>query len=372
MSEADILVVEDERIVAEDIKDTLKDIGYSVVDVVDSGEKAVSIARDTHPDLVLMDIVLKEDMDGVEAADKIRDEMDIPVIYLTAYSDDKKLKRAKVTQPFAYIIKPFRRRELHSNIEMALYKHDMEVKLRKSEKKYRTIFETTGTAMVILDEEGRIQMANEEAEELSGYSKDELKGMNMDEFVVPEDSEKMKRYHKLRRRDPESVSKYYNFTLVNRFGDTKEIFVNIDLLPETKKSVASLLDITEYIDAYQALRESQESFRVIFECCPIPLAILDTEGNFTDINEGFKQALGYYEDELLDKEFSSVVHPDNRRDGQDMISSIIDEGTNEESKKLKMMKERDDVEEMDVIAKAVPDEDGSLIQIIVMMEDWTE
>ncbi len=369
MTEADILVVEDERIVAEDIKETLEDIGYSVVDIVSSGEEAVKKSNESRPDLVLMDIVLTGEMDGVEAAEKIRSEEDIPVIYLTAYSDDEKLKRAKVTEPFGYIIKPFRRRELHSNIEMALYKHEMEKKLKQSERRYRTIFESTGTAMVILDGDRKIRMANEKAEELTGYSKEELEGMKWSEFVVPEDAKRMRQYHKLRRRDPESVPKYYNFTLINRFGDTKEIFLTIDLIPETDRSVASLIDITEYIDAYQALRESQESFRVIFENCPTPLAILDPDGTFNDLNEAFTRSLGYFEEDLLSEDFTSVIHQDDAEQGRDMVKRIIDRESDEEREELKLVMSEKEEKKMRVTVKNIPDEKGSLIQMIVILED---
>ena len=128
MSNSQILVVEDEGIIAKDIKNTLGLLGYFVVAVASSGEEAIEKAIETHPDLVLMDIVLEGDMDGVEAAEQIRDRFDIPVVYLTAYSDDKTLQRAKITEPYGYILKPFQERELYTTIEMALYKHKIERK----------------------------------------------------------------------------------------------------------------------------------------------------------------------------------------------------------------------------------------------------
>ncbi len=125
-----ILIVEDELIVAEDIADTLKSLGYSVVDIVPSGEKAIEAASQTQPDLVLMDIMLPGKIDGVEAAEEIRRECDIPVVYLTAYADEKTVERATVTEPFGYLIKPFEEKELRTTIEIALRRHQVEQNIK--------------------------------------------------------------------------------------------------------------------------------------------------------------------------------------------------------------------------------------------------
>lgn len=125
-AEGRILVVEDEHIVAMGIKKMLKNLGYIVTGVASSGKDAISKAESTFPDVVLMDIMLKGDMDGVEAAKEIRERFDVPVVYLTAYSDSKILERAKKTEPFGYIVKPFDEKDLHSSIEVALHKHRKE------------------------------------------------------------------------------------------------------------------------------------------------------------------------------------------------------------------------------------------------------
>ena len=125
-AEGRILVVEDEHIVAMGIKKMLKSLGYTVTGVASSGEDAISKAESTFPDVVLMDIMLKGDIDGVEAAGKIKERFDIPVVYLTAYSDNNILERAKRTEPFGYIIKPFDEKDLYSNIEVALHKYRKE------------------------------------------------------------------------------------------------------------------------------------------------------------------------------------------------------------------------------------------------------
>ena len=133
MNRKQILVVEDERIVAADIKLSVQRLGYDVCGIAFSGEEATKKAEEMKPDLVLMDIVLEGEMDGIEAASAIRSRFAIPVVYLTAYADKKTLERAKITEPFGYIIKPFEERELNSIIEIALYKHTMDKKLKKTQ-----------------------------------------------------------------------------------------------------------------------------------------------------------------------------------------------------------------------------------------------
>ncbi|WP_292374234.1 response regulator [Methanosarcina sp. UBA411] len=134
-AEGRILVVEDEHIVAMGIKKMLKSLGYTVTGIASSGEDAISKAESTFPDVVLMDIMLKGDMDGVEAAMGIKEMFNIPVVYLTAYSDSKILERAKRTEPFGYIIKPFDEKDLYSSIEVALqrYRKEKSESLRENE-----------------------------------------------------------------------------------------------------------------------------------------------------------------------------------------------------------------------------------------------
>src|SRR5947207_10744136 len=133
MRNAQILVVEDESIIAKGIQSDLQGLGYDVPVIASSGEEALEKAAETYPDLVLMDIVLKGDLDGIETSRRMRDQFNIPVVYLSAYRDDQTLERAKITEPFGYLLKPYEERELHTTIEMALYKHRMERQLQMAE-----------------------------------------------------------------------------------------------------------------------------------------------------------------------------------------------------------------------------------------------
>lgn len=136
MSKASILIVEDEQIVSMDIKNSLEILGYGIAGQANHGEDAVKKAGELHPDLILMDIGLKGQMDGIEAATQIRVRFDLPVIFLTAYADQSTLERARNAEPYGYILKPFENHQLIIAIELAVYKHGMEKKLRESEERY--------------------------------------------------------------------------------------------------------------------------------------------------------------------------------------------------------------------------------------------
>lgn len=136
MAKTTVLVVEDEIIIAKDIQMSLRKLGYSVPETVPTGEEAVRAAQEYKPDIVLMDIMLKGAMSGIEAAEKIKSLLGIPVIYLTAYSDESTLSKAKITEPYGYIIKPYKEIDLHTTIEMALYKHSKQVELVKERDMY--------------------------------------------------------------------------------------------------------------------------------------------------------------------------------------------------------------------------------------------
>jgi len=191
MNEKQIMVVEDERIVADDIKMSLQRLGYAVCATVVSGEEAIKKAGEAHPDLVLMDIVLEGEMDGIEAAGIIRSRFDIPLVYLTAYADDKTLERAKITEPFGYILKPFEDRDVHSTIEMAFYKHKMGARLKESEEKYRTITENVnvGIHRATPDLKGSFIEANPAIIKMFGYkNREEFLAANIvDLYQNPED-----------------------------------------------------------------------------------------------------------------------------------------------------------------------------------------
>jgi DNA-binding LytR/AlgR family response regulator len=131
MEKLNIFIVEDESIVAKDIQNSLTKLGYNVVGLANNGKDAIEKIEELAPDLVLMDIMIKGNLTGIDVSEKVKEKLNIPVIFLTAYADEGTLSRAKITEPYGYILKPFKEIDLHSTIEMAVYKHQKDAALLK-------------------------------------------------------------------------------------------------------------------------------------------------------------------------------------------------------------------------------------------------
>jgi len=176
MEKIRILIVEDEGLIARDVEDMVRNAGYEVCAVVGTGEEAVEKSESTRPDLILMDIILRGTMDGVEAAEKIRERFNIPVIYLTAHTDENTLQRAKLTEPLGYTLKPVEQKELMTVMEMALYKHQMEIKLKERQSWLSTILQSIGEGVIATERSGHITFMNQVAEKLTGWNESDSIG----------------------------------------------------------------------------------------------------------------------------------------------------------------------------------------------------
>jgi PAS domain S-box-containing protein len=195
MEKANIIIVEDESIVAMDIKYRLELMGYLVVATVSTGEEAVNKIMELAPDLVLMDVVLKGQMDGIAVAEAIRQFFDVPVIYLTAYGDDKTLERAKITEPYGYILKPFDGRELYTTIEMALYKSKMQKELKTSEEKYRRLVNTLPNVVFKGYADWTVDFFDDKIEAVTGYAREDFNSRRLkwSDVIAEEDLETAKK-----------------------------------------------------------------------------------------------------------------------------------------------------------------------------------
>jgi len=179
MVSKNIMIVEDERIVALDIKSSLESLGHTVTAIVASGEAALKKVVENQPDLVLMDIQLQGDMDGVKTAEQIRENFNVPVIYLTANADNNTLQRAKLTEPFGYILKPFEEKELNISIEMAIYKHQKESQVKASEQWFARTLKSIGDAAIAVDNNNLLVFINTSAEALTGWKQEDAIGKNL-------------------------------------------------------------------------------------------------------------------------------------------------------------------------------------------------
>jgi two-component system, cell cycle sensor histidine kinase and response regulator CckA len=180
VARARVLVVEDEALIAEELRERLTRLGHSVIDIVDSGDRAIQSAAEHQPDLVLMDIRLRGLMDGVQATQTIRRRVRIPVVFLTAHSDRETVRRAMGTEPYGYVLKPFSERELSIAVEIALSRHRLERLLFESERRYMATLASIGDGVIATDAGGHVTFMNPVAEALTKWTLDRARGMTID------------------------------------------------------------------------------------------------------------------------------------------------------------------------------------------------
>ena len=180
MTNQRILIAEDDGIIAARLQQVLVRLGYAVPVVVATGEEAVRQAAETQPDLVLMDIRLAGAIDGIEAGGQIRTRLGIPLVYLTAFLDDNLLQRAKRTEPYGYLVKPIQDRELHATIEVALYKHRVDLQLRESEERYHAVVSQAVEGIALFEAEtGHLLEANGAFQSMLGYTAQEIPALTI-------------------------------------------------------------------------------------------------------------------------------------------------------------------------------------------------
>lgn len=185
MAGRQIFIVEDEKIVAEDLKRMLERMGYEIVGSAGNGETALKEIEATKPHLVLMDIRIQGSLDGIDVAEHVFAQFNIPVIYLTAYADDVTVDRAKSTLASGYIMKPFEEKGLKTTIELALYRQSMDKMLKSAEEWHGGILENLGVAVMAVDANGNISYMNKKAETVTGHFLDKVLGKPLEDVLPP-------------------------------------------------------------------------------------------------------------------------------------------------------------------------------------------
>lgn len=306
-----ILIVEDENIVAKDLQKRLMNLGYDIVGIVSTGEEAIKKAIATLPDLVLMDVRLKGEMDGIETASALRFQYGIAVVFLSAYADNDTLKRASKTEPFGYILKPFEERELHTTIEMALYRRELERRFKENETWYGTTLRSIGEAVISTDTLGTIKFMNTAAENLTGWKMSEVLGEDL--LKVFRTVEKTIKPHftnqieQILKNKITAVLKNHA-TLVSREG--KEIPIDESASPikdELGNTVGVVLvfqDVSDRKRVQEALKTSQEYAQNIINSSLDMIIAVDKNLNIIEFNKEAEDTFGYTRNELLGKHVS--------------------------------------------------------------------
>jgi diguanylate cyclase (GGDEF)-like protein/PAS domain S-box-containing protein len=326
MSEASLLVVEDEAIVALDLSMQLQEMGYRVVGTAESGERALQLAHAHRPNLVLMDVMLKGPMDGIEAARQIGRGLQVPVVFLTSYSDADTVRRAAQTAPYGYLTKPFQAKELRAIIEVALSKAAIERQLRDSERWFASALRCVGDGVIVTEPDGRVRFLNPAAEALTGWTLDQASGLPVDQVMgsaaAAGGSLAMRALGEGRVQGIEHAQ-----ALTRRDGAALRVDVSAapvqDEAGERLGAVVALRDASARLAQEERLRASEERFRSAFDFAPLGMALVSLEGHFIQVNDALCRFLGYSADELLALSHDELGYPGELEQERAVLNELL-------------------------------------------------
>ncbi|OPY90235.1 MAG: putative diguanylate cyclase YegE [Syntrophus sp. PtaU1.Bin208] len=259
------------------------------------------------------------------------------------------------------------------NIVNAIERKRTEEALRKSEDQYRTIFENTGTPLLIFEKDTTICLVNAEFERAFHYSRDEVEGrMSWMDITLPEDLEWLKRYHYARRVDPGASPRNYELRVVDRFGHIHESYITIAMIPGTKRSIASVLDITPLKAVENALRESEAHYRTLFEHTGVAIVHVNPQGNWLRANENFLKFIGYTWEELEKINARDVTHPDYIEQTAVLIEKQINGEIDRFSQEKYYVRKDGVLRWGEMRSTPIRDERGRLLSAVVAIIDRTQ
>ncbi|TAN61834.1 MAG: EAL domain-containing protein, partial [Magnetospirillum sp.] len=322
-----VMVVEDERIVALHLRRQLLRLGYDVVFIASSGTQVLRQVEDLRPDVILMDIHIEGEMDGIETVAQLPVDCQIPVIYLTAYSEEAVLVRARATKPFGFLLKPFSERELHATIQMALERRKVEVALRDSEEHLTLALDAAGMGAWEVDAETHRIVRAGRVEQVFGC-RDEGVSWSWDRFLdhVLEGDRLLlaKVYDRLLT---ENAACQVEFRGVRKDGRIRWFRVQGKSIPAQAERPHRIIGVMQDITEDKAAEERQRQALTVFESTRDGLLILDTDFQVVTVNPGYCDITGYAEKELLGRR-PSLLAPEAQADGfhAELIAMLADSG----------------------------------------------
>lgn len=316
-----ILIVEDDKIIALIIETKLTALGYVICGNVSKGEEAIHLITQETPDLILMDIKLKGTLDGIETAEEIRKQHDLPIIYLTGNTGDEIVERAKQTQPFGYIVKPFNTSELEAVIQITLYRHRIENELKVKEERYRRLFEHSNDAVFIHSLSGDILEVNKKSCLMLGYEREDFFKLKMIDLFPDENKKTLSTAFKQIRKKG-----YHHFELIMKRKD--DTLLNVDMnssvIDRTSQHVQAIVrDISERKKAEHALRESEEQYRTLADCSMDHIYIMNLDGQFIQSNGHISLHQTFPDDDIVGHHFQEFYSPETADTFDKMIKKVI-------------------------------------------------
>lgn len=333
-----ILIVEDEKISALDCKEKLESAGYDVVGVAHNGETAIELTASQKPDLILMDINLKNQFDGIDTAHRILENHNLPIIYTTVYSDEATLDRAKYTNPFGYLVKPFSDEDLRVTVEMAIHKFKMEQVLiesenafRLSEAQFKSITQSVHDLIILLDKNGTILFTNDQLEKFLGYKVNEVIGRSFTKYIPEEETPRC--LAELNDLFQGIAPRTFITKVFDKNGNLRDIDSH-GILVDYKDRMAvqvTIRDITERMLAENKLLESEKSYKSLFNSVTEAIYVHDENGIFIDVNEGAMKMYGYSREELIGKtpQFVSAPNKNDLEHVKNILKRVMLTGVSE-------------------------------------------
>jgi len=371
MDKRRILVIEDESLVAEEIRVALKNFGYEIVGVARTGKEALNLANEFSPDLALVDIKLRGDMDGIETAEKLRSQFGIPIVYLTVLVDQDTLDRIKQTQPFGFIVKPFEERELRGVIETALYKSKMETKIRESEQKYKetsdfleSLFNAIPDMIGILDKQYNVLRYNKAGYEFLNLKPDQVHGKKCYQLIGRKTPCKMCVISEcIKKGKPAYIEKY-----VDELG----VWLDARAYPLMDED-GSVVRVIEHLRDITELKEAEEKLRLLsvaIEQSTEGIAVYDLKGNLLFANKTFAGMHGYTIDEIIGRNYSMFYTPEQMESVSDADRKVKKDG--KFRGEIRHLRKNGTTFPAEMSSSLILDDSGTPVGILGTVRDITE
>lgn len=362
-----ILIIEDDANMVKLLKLALRRMNYIIAGQASSGNEAIDLAIKLRPDLVIMDIELESEIDGIEAAEKIHETCNIPVVYLTAHEDELLFQRAKATEPFGYLIKPFVEKDLRIVLEIALYKDRQEKKIKTMQEYTSNIIDSSMDMIVAVDNKRRIIEFNKMAEETFGYSRREVLGKHIN--LLYADKKRGLSIHKKTLKNTRCVQEILNR---HKSGTTFPSLLASTVLYNSQGEKIGVMgisrDITELKKVNDALKISQEYAKNIVDSSLDMIIAVDKKRKITEFNNAAEKTFGYSKEEVIGKPIDMLyVHPQK---GDYAHKTAIKKGSF--SQEIINKKKNGEVFPSILSASVLRDKKGDVMGVMGVSRDITE
>lgn len=322
-------------------------------------------------DLVITDYRLRWTT-GLDVLKKIKSHYpDIPVIMFTGTGTEEVAVEAMKCGLDDYVVKsPKHFMRLPVSVKKALdrkkEKKEAEEAIKKSELKYKAIFQNTGTKSFIFGKNGIIEIVNNQFEKMSGYNRDEIsKIISWKEFIIQDDYKRFQKHIDSAIDNPEGPPEYFKLDFVNRYNDKRSVLASLNTIPETDKLICSMLDITKYKEIMDALNASEEMFRVAFENSPIGIMLLSLDGKILEVNKSSCELLGISEEKLIDCDCEDIIESQNFKKFKDRLYDLKEKDKKKIDQEIEISIDNNGTKTFKTISSIIENPKGEQLYYIV-------